>query len=63
MNIVTTVLSILFFAVVYFLPTIITYKRRPCEYLDVLAWNLFMGWTVVMWALLLGWSLAPRKVY
>lgn len=61
MNILVTVAWILVAIVLYFLPTIITWKRRPWDYLEVLVWNTFMAWTVVGWVMLLGLSLTPNE--
>ena len=42
---------------IYFLPTMIAYKRRHRNFLAILALNIFLGWTLFGWVGALVWSL------
>lgn len=41
----------------YFLPSIIAYKRHHKNFTALLALNIFLGWTVLGWVGSLVWSL------
>lgn len=53
----------LFFIVMiglYFLPSIIAYKRRHRNFAALLALNILLGWTVLGWVCSLVWSLLKQ---
>lgn len=45
-------------AVVYFLPTIIAFKRGKRNRGAILALNLFLGWSLLGWVVSLVWALS-----
>ncbi|MCX7123612.1 MAG: superinfection immunity protein [Gammaproteobacteria bacterium] len=54
----------LFFIVMiglYFLPSIIAYKRRHRNFAALLALNILLGWTVLGWVCSLVWSLLKQN--
>jgi threonine/homoserine/homoserine lactone efflux protein len=61
---IATILSLLIVGVlfviglfIYFLPTIIAFRRRKRDCVAVGALNLLLGWTFVGWAIALIWAL------
>ncbi|MDX2274211.1 MAG: superinfection immunity protein [Hyphomonadaceae bacterium] len=45
----------------FFLPTVICFRRRSGNRWSMFVLNVFLGWTVVAWAILLAWSLSGAK--
>lgn len=45
---------------VYFLPTIIAYKRGHASKHSILFWNFILGWTGIVWLICFGWSLGNK---
>ena len=43
--------------IIYFLPTIIAFKRGKRNKVAIFALNLLLGWTFIGWAISLVWSL------
>ncbi len=61
MEIVAVLALLLAFAiglVVYFLPTIIAFKRGKRNRGAILALNLFLGWSLLGWVISLVWALS-----
>ena len=52
------ILLILVVAAVYFLPSIIAFKRGHRKAVPILLVNLFLGWSGLAWIIALIWSLA-----
>ena len=46
---------------IYFLPSIIAYRRGHKNFLALLALNIFLGWTLFGWVGALVWSLLQLK--
>lgn len=51
-----TILSLLIFGLIYFLPTIAADVRRHNSRDSIFVINLLLGWTVLFWILSLAWS-------
>jgi hypothetical protein len=45
---------------IYFLPSIIAYRRKHKNLLAIFALNIFFGWTLFGWVGALVWSLLRR---
>ena len=61
MEIIAVLALLLAFAiglVVYFLPTIIAFKRGKRNRGAILALNLFLGWSLLGWVVSLVWALS-----
>ncbi len=43
--------------VIYFLPTIIAFKKERDNKVSILALNLFLGWSLIGWVVSLVWAL------
>ena len=39
--------------IIYFIPTIIAFKRKQLNKIKIFLFNLFFGWTVVLWIIAL----------
>jgi hypothetical protein len=55
-----TIISLIFFFIavaVYFIPTIIAFKRRKKDWVAIGVLNLLLGWTFVGWVISLVWAL------
>ena len=46
---------------VYFLPTVIAFRRDHAQCDGIFLSNLFLGWTGVVWLILLYWAFAAKK--
>lgn len=44
----------------YFLPSIIAYKRGHASKHSILLWNFLTGWTGVMWIVCFGWAIGNK---
>jgi hypothetical protein len=53
---------LLFFAAIYFLPTIIALARGKQNAVAILALNLLLGWTFIGWVVSFVWSLTSDPV-
>ena len=66
---VTTLLLVLAFLMLYFLPSIIAHSRKHPHYGTIVFLNLFTGWTVIGWVGCLVWALVnydkqqPQVIY
>jgi len=49
---------LMFAAVLYFVPSIIAWRRKHRNGAAILAVNIFTGWTMIGWVAALAWSLA-----
>lgn len=49
------------FACLFFLPTVISFRRKRGDRWSILVMNIFLGWTVIVWAILLAWSLSDAN--
>lgn len=47
---------------IYFIPTIIAYKRMHFNRVAVLVLNLFLGWTFVGWVGALVWAVTSKPI-
>lgn len=56
-SIILLVLLIAAGLVVYFIPTVIAYKKERDNKNSILALNIFLGWTLVGWVVSLVWAL------
>jgi hypothetical protein len=47
---------------VYFLPSLIAYNRKPSNWLGVFALNIFLGWSFLGWVIAIIWACSgPRE--
>lgn len=46
--------------ILYFLPSIIAFKRRHSSRFGILIINLFFGWTFIGWIVSLAWSVSKK---
>jgi hypothetical protein len=53
---------LIFFAAIYFLPTIIALARGKQNAVAILALNLLLGWTFIGWVVSFVWSLTSDPV-
>jgi hypothetical protein len=44
----------------YFLPSVISFKRRVRARVQVLIVNLFLGWSLLGWFIVLVWAFSPN---
>jgi len=56
--------TLLVLALMYFIPSIIAFRREHRNATPIMALNIFLGWTVIGWVVALVWSLtaSPAKV-
>lgn len=47
----------LFVVVLYFVPTIVAYRKHKASRAAILAFNFFLGWTFLGWVFALIWAL------
>lgn len=55
-GILLIVLAIAIGLAVYFLPTIIGFKRNQPNKVSILLLNLFLGWSLIGWVIALVWA-------
>lgn len=48
-------------ALVYFIPTIVAYKRGKVNKMSILLLNFFLGWSLIGWVVSLVWATAKDK--
>lgn len=51
----------IFGAAVYFIPTIIAFKRDKANKIAILALNFFLGWSLIGWVVSLVWALSNEQ--
>jgi hypothetical protein len=44
--------------VLYFLPSLVAYRRKKKNAVSIFVVNLFLGWTLVGWVVALAWAVA-----
>lgn len=46
---------------IYFLPTLVAYNRKPSNWLGIFALNVFLGWSFIGWVVALVWACAGEN--
>jgi hypothetical protein len=54
-------LFIFFLILLYFLPSIVAYKRKRKNAQAILLLNLLLGWTVIGWIVSIVWAVSEDK--
>lgn len=49
--------------VIYFIPSIIAFRRDAASRWVIFLVNVFLGWTLLIWIIILIWSCEGRKKY
>ena len=55
-----TLLFLVISLAIYFLPTIVAFKRVHKNRVPILVVDLFLGWTLLGWVVALAWSLTDN---
>ena len=42
--------------IIYFIPTIIAFRRKHINKISILIINLFLGWSLIGWVIALAWA-------
>ena len=50
-------IAVIIGAIIYFIPTIIAFKKSRDNKISILALNLFLGWSLIGWVVSLVWAL------
>lgn len=61
LNVALKAISVIIVAGIYFLPTIIAYRRDHHQLNPILLINLFLGWSIIGWFGALVWSVSAVK--
>lgn len=48
--------------ILYWIPTLVAWKRKHPDKISILVLNLFLGWSVLGWVISLVWSLKSKPV-
>lgn len=60
-NNMTGIIWFMFFAVLYFSPSIVAYQKKKVNLNSIFVVNFFLGWTLIGWVITLAWALAVDK--
>ena len=58
---VFTIIISLGLLIIYFIPTVIAFKRTAASKWAIFLVNLFFGWTLLIWIVALIWACEGRK--
>lgn len=56
MDVVTIIVFSVFGILLYFIPSVVAWKRKHRQFVPIMIVNLFLGWSFVGWVIALAWS-------